>query len=210
MSQQHELERCPIWKHHTDAIVLVARKQRLGVEWPDLVVHDLNPMAETMFGCDRATVRGGPAERFAPSIQLSRKTPPRSARSPGSAVSPDNARSSGSVFRARKYDGTAFAATAEVVPLGPPNHFEMVIIRDVTDLLAWRDGLPDATTERLDHLQAREQAVEARRETLAQHLFAAGLALQQIDGTKRSDGDHQLEHAVAVLDEVMLELMSAL
>ena len=189
MTDSHRLDGCTLWQHHPDAILVVGREQRGFASGQEMVVHDLNPRAQSMFGYDPTDAKGGPFERFVPSGESTQTWPT-------------------DVFRARRNDGSAFAATADMASLGQPDWLEMVVIRDVTELLVWRDELPVATTARLEQLQAREAALDESRETLAQHLFAAGLAVRQLRGITDRETHDRLEKAVSVLDEVMTDLMT--
>lgn len=202
MTGGHQLEGCSLWENHPDAILLVGRQPRPGMHEERLFVHDLNPRAESLFGYDSGAVIGGPVERFVPSVRLLPSTPALPAALPGPG------RGTTDVFRAWRKDGSAFPASVAISTLGPPDFLDMVVIRDVSELVDWRDGLPAATKARLEQLRVREAALEATRETLAQHLFAAGLAVRQLNTDGGPETQQRLEQAVAVLDEVMTNLIA--
>ncbi len=189
MSQPHEFDGCVFWAKHPDAIVVISEPQH-GANGTEPIVWDANPAAVTMFGYDRTTMLGSPPQRF--SLPTSRLRHHAQAWA----------------FHATRSDGSDFVATARTAPLGPPDDLTMVVIRDETELGAWPDDGPSTAGERLRRLQEREHRLEASRETLAQHLFAAGLAIQRLEGRTDPESHTRLQEAVAVLDEILNTLVT--
>jgi PAS domain S-box-containing protein len=171
-----------LWQGHPDGLLLIEDER----------IVDANPAVEDLLGYELQSMRGGAVERFVPGASL---------------MLSDDRRG---LFAARHRDGSTFPATSSVVPLGQPENAVLLMIRDLTGLMEWRDAALFDADQRLDDVKMREAAIAAQRENLTQQLFAAGIALQLCQGSGITDvGKEHLGRAIDVLDQVMNDLLAS-
>lgn len=181
-----------MWRRHPDGLALLRAAEEPRTDPSEFVIIAVNPAMAEFFG--DTTLVGQGAERLAPASRLR----------PGS-----ERETSDEVFLAQRADGSSFPATCEIVALAPPDDVMMLVLHDVSRLVAWPDRLTADDAERLSDLKSTERAIADQREMLAQHLYAAGIALQLCQSAGATDVSQQrLERAVDVLDHVMNELIA--
>lgn len=150
-----------IWRVHPDALFLLSPSNLGANEATSLrySIEAANPAACSTFGLDTADLDPAMLERLVPNrfIQAT----------------------DSEVFRARRLDGSTFLATAVAADIESGQR--LLVVRDVSEIVAWRAEGVTAETARIDRIEEREMALDEAREALTQHLFAAGLALQTIE-----------------------------